>query len=242
MIYLKENHYSKNISKEIYREEWTRASKYMAICEGDDYWIDENKLQIQVDFLDNNKDYSICSHRIYKYDEDNKLYYEDRLNRLFKQQEGIDYDNRSKVWLSETSSVVYRKESNAEYELYPNTIRDNIHVYFLLKVGKGFCLNKRMSVYRQHMGGVFSKQNVKKRLLEGGYMALKELYEYEKTPDSRFLYLYCYANTFLSTKGTILFKEPFELWKILSLFRFIPFTLSGIHPVYKVLPNAKEIE
>jgi len=59
----KENLFSKNIDffKEII-EIYARG-KYIALCEGDDYWIDDNKLQLQFDTLERLKQCDICACR-----------------------------------------------------------------------------------------------------------------------------------------------------------------------------------
>lgn len=59
-IYQTENQYSKRDGtiERIMNE--ACKGKYIALCEGDDYWIDENKLQMQVDFLEGNPEYGMC--------------------------------------------------------------------------------------------------------------------------------------------------------------------------------------
>ena len=59
-VYQKENQYSKGIKISKTFQQPRVRGKYIAICEGDDYWSDCHKLQKQCDFLDANEDYSMC--------------------------------------------------------------------------------------------------------------------------------------------------------------------------------------
>ncbi len=70
VFYLKYNHYSIKKDKTQYYAKWQDSCKYIAFCEGDDYWIDENKLQTQADFLERNVEYGMCYTRAKVYNQE----------------------------------------------------------------------------------------------------------------------------------------------------------------------------
>lgn len=63
VVFLKENHY-KIKSKDPYVIDW-RDTKYIALCEGDDYWIDSQKLQKQVSYMEKHNECVMCTHAAY---------------------------------------------------------------------------------------------------------------------------------------------------------------------------------
>lgn len=51
-----------------YLDAWSRCSgKYIAICEGDDWWLTSDKLSRQVDYMESHPDCTVCFHRVANY-------------------------------------------------------------------------------------------------------------------------------------------------------------------------------
>lgn len=71
-IYETENQFSKGNRLHHIKINAAIRGKYLAFCEGDDYWIDEKKLQKQVSFLEDNPDYSMCYGKVQQYYETEK--------------------------------------------------------------------------------------------------------------------------------------------------------------------------
>ena len=62
-IYQKENQYSKGVKVGRFNRE-RATGKYIALCEGDDYWTDPYKLQKQIDYMEANPCCSMCFHSV----------------------------------------------------------------------------------------------------------------------------------------------------------------------------------
>lgn len=59
-VYQKDNQYSKNVSIFTQILYPMARGKYIAVCEGDDYWIDDHKLQKQIDYLETHPNCTFC--------------------------------------------------------------------------------------------------------------------------------------------------------------------------------------
>ncbi|WP_214759639.1 glycosyltransferase [Exiguobacterium sp. s129] len=64
VIYQQENQFSKGVYVNLLNDE-RACGKYIALCDGDDYWTDPKKLQKQVDYMEAHPDCTLCFHDAY---------------------------------------------------------------------------------------------------------------------------------------------------------------------------------
>lgn len=124
--------------------------KYIAICEGDDYWIDENKLQMQVDFLEGNPEYGLVHSKAKVYIQAKNKFSEETLGRNAISLQ--DYITNGTPIITPTTCI--RKEALFNYlnEIQPEKknwlIGDKpLWMYFVYKYKTHF-FNVETSVYR----------------------------------------------------------------------------------------------
>lgn len=151
-------------------------SKYIAFCEGDDYWIDPYKLQKQVDFLEKNSQYAMCFHNAFELINENK-----NMN-LFSSIEDKDYVGQEilKDWLIPSASVLFRQNIINE-PIFKKVFSSSKIVYldillFLIAAehGKIYGMKEPMAVYRRHSDGITQKEpdfkNMKKMITHLNYI------------------------------------------------------------------------
>lgn len=209
VLFLKENHYKKRqgYKKLEYLSIWRKSIRYEALCEGDDYWTDSQKLQKQVDFLESHPEYVLCCHSFKEINNLNRdIWSPTKSDEIITLEKFICGD-----CVIRTMTVMYRISTlnQTKYMQYKNKI--DLSLYFsLLSQGLGFYMQDIMAIYRKHENGVWSgldsaskwkmsfdiKYDILK--LENNVQSAKYMYYYLMQKESRKVQLKYIHNIFKS--------------------------------------------
>lgn len=215
------------------------SGKFIALCPGDDFWTDPNKLQRQVEFMENHPEFVATGHSIAKLENDKIIEYH---SELYKDAARIEL--MQGFWIP-TLSLVFRKPAQDILdELWrfartaPNG--DTVLISCLGQFG-GYKFMKDIApaVYRIHDGGVWSKVDkklkVKKRI--STYMALYNYFYQRKNEDVSSYWLRKAKNEANNLLELAITEEVsiFKMISYLRLYNSIPINNeSGVGKLYTV--------
>lgn len=216
-----------DIIKPIYEEEnqWVKGrrgsltfnyprakGKYIALCEGDDYWTDPLKLQKQVEFLEAHPDFSMCFHGAEIVTDLGDVY-----KNLYKNLESREYSGEEILenWIVPTASVIFKNYKNkSKLEDKRFVFGDIVLFLWAAENGKIYCINEKMSVYRRHKGGVVLGNKRDFRTIITHYTAINEKFGVRYDKVIKRLKANTYAGAFLSGR---LKKQSFLVLKEIAL-------------------------
>lgn len=227
------------IRKDAYIRLFNDGVKYIAMCEGDDYWTDPHKLQKQVDFLEANPEFSMCSHKV--------EWLEDGIIQSFpygppiKDRYTLD-DVLANPTFLHTCSLVFRSSyiDVLPAWFYDCSIGDFPLIALMAQYGDIGFINENMAVYRRHEKGIHGgatriqnlEDGIQTRILVGKKMGLigrislrSSLTEYYKNLSSEYIKIKDFKNARKSAWRRLHYSQKGQ--RIISLRRLIELYVSS---------------
>lgn len=202
-------------------------TKYFCVIDGDDYWCDENKIQIALDFLESHPEYNGFAHDTLQINSSNSQQ-ESYIHEVLKIEtikNPVIFDSKSPFFL--TSSRIFRTGNYAEKNILPI---DYLFYYYNLYQGPIYYYDKIMAVYVVGENSTFANQETKIIQYLCSMFAYKLFLLFGTEEDN-----FCTEMMLKYTKGVgigdryyrklLLYKKIFGIklgWKFFMYMNFVP--------------------
>lgn len=143
--------------------------KYIACCEGDDYWQDDSKLQFQIDFLDANPDYALHVFDCFEEVNGQVDHTSSKLKRLGIRSGDYSQEDLKHEFCMILLTACFRNIGEFDYPNYfdKSISGDTLLNLILSKHGKARVdMSRKVAVYRIFDGGIWSKMPQDKKYYE----------------------------------------------------------------------------
>lgn len=205
--------------------------KYLAVCEGDDYWIDNNKLQKQFDYMETHPDCSLVAHKSLVYHVDENIF-TDFTSYDFSKPENCELTAQQIIenhLYFTTASMFFKTDYYANNYEFLKGIRNLDYVKKILLATEGtvHVIPEIMSVYRKGVDGSWTKRVRQNKAalaqhIEGKIKILNKIneyrnYKYNDEMQKNIMQLKLTQQIILSNKAIVKDKEYVEFIKTLSL-------------------------
>lgn len=142
--------------------------KYIALCEGDDFWTDKEKLQRQFEALETHPDCHLCVHDVTVFNCQQGIKTKRLPGGIFKQGvvSGTDIIKKANGYNTKTCTFFMKSSDYCEIQMHPpkfkqmSSVGDEVNLLYFASIGNMFYIHDVMACYRYlSVGSWTSKQS-----------------------------------------------------------------------------------